>query len=51
MEWEKIHSEFGPPVDHRLDKTDLIEMLDKLGFSNILAISIGENFYGIIARK
>lgn len=51
VEWEKIHSEFGPPVDHRLDKTHLLEMLDKLGFSNISSISIGENFYGITAQK
>lgn len=51
VEWEKINSEFGPPIDHRLDKMDLIEILDTLGFSNISTIGIGENFYGIVAQK
>lgn len=51
VEWEKVHSEFGPPIDHRLDKVYLLEMLDKLGFTNLSAINIGENFYGIIGQK
>ncbi|MDP4143827.1 MAG: class I SAM-dependent methyltransferase [Bacillota bacterium] len=51
VEWQKINSEFGPPIEHRLDKTDLINMLDILGFSNILSIDIGENFYGLTAYK
>ncbi|RII35362.1 class I SAM-dependent methyltransferase [Clostridium chromiireducens] len=51
VEWEKINSDFGPPIDHRLDKKDLIEVLDKLGFTNISTINIGVNFYGIIAQK
>ena len=51
VEWQKINSEFGPPIDHRLDKMDLIKILDTLGFSNISTIDIGENFYGLIAEK
>jgi ubiquinone/menaquinone biosynthesis C-methylase UbiE len=51
LEWEKINSDFGPPIDHRLDKLDLAKMLDKLEFSTISTIDIGENFYGIIAQK
>lgn len=51
VEWEKVRGEFGPPSEERLDKIDLKEMLDKLGFSNISTISIGENFYGLIAQK
>jgi len=51
VEWQKINSEFGPPIDHRLDKVDLIKILDSLEFSNILTIDIGENFYGLIAEK
>lgn len=22
FDWQKIHSEFGPPIEHRLDKID-----------------------------
>lgn len=51
VEWEKVSSEFGPPIDHRLDRIYLTKMLDSLGFSNISTIDIGVNFYGIIAQK
>lgn len=51
VEWEKVKGEFGPPTEERLDKKDLKEILDKLGFSNISTISIGENFYGLIAQN
>lgn len=51
VEWEKISSELGPPIEHRLDRIYLTKMLDSLGFSNISTIDIGENFYGIIAQK
>ena len=51
VEWQKINSEFGPPIEHRLDKVDLIKILDTVGFLNISTIDIGENFYGIIAEK
>lgn len=51
VEWEKIKSEFGPPIDHRLDRVNLMKLLDKVGFSTIESIDIGENFYGIMAQK
>jgi len=51
VEWQKINSDFGPPIDHRLDKMDLIKVLDTVGFSNITTIDIGANFYGLIAEK
>jgi ubiquinone/menaquinone biosynthesis C-methylase UbiE len=51
IEWQKINSEFGPPIEHRLDKIEIIKILDTLGFSNASAIDIGENFYGLIAQK
>lgn len=51
VEWEKINSEFGPPIDHRIDRMDLVKLLDTLEFSNITTIDIGEDFYGIIAQK
>lgn len=51
VEWQKIKSEFGPPVEHRLDKIDLINILDTFEFSDIRTIDIGENYYGVIAIK
>jgi len=32
VEWQKINSEFGPPIDHRLDKMDLLNHEDCLPF-------------------
>ncbi|AGF58240.1 ubiquinone/menaquinone biosynthesis C-methylase UbiE [Clostridium saccharoperbutylacetonicum] len=51
VEWEKVSSEFGPPINHRLDRMYLMKLLDELGFSTIESIDIGENFYGIVAQK
>jgi hypothetical protein len=50
VEWQKITSEFGPPIDHKLDKIDLIKILNTLEFSNTSTINIGENYYGLIAQ-
>lgn len=51
VEWQKISSDFGPPIEHRLDRMDLIKMLDSLEFSTIETIDLGEDFYGIVAQK
>jgi len=51
VEWQKISGEFGPPIDHRLDKMDLVKMLNSLGFSKISTIDIGNDFYGITAEN
>ena len=51
VEWEKIHGDFGPPIDHRLDRIYLAKLLDSLGFSNISTMDIGKDFYGIVAEK
>jgi ubiquinone/menaquinone biosynthesis C-methylase UbiE len=51
IEWQKINSKIGPLIEHRLDKVDIMKILDTLGFFNISTIDIGENFYGIIAQK
>lgn len=51
VEWQKINAEFGPPKEHRLDKADLVKLLEILGFYNISTIDIGESFYGITAEK
>lgn len=51
LEWRKIKSNFGPPIEDRLDEMDSVKMLDKLGFSPISTLDIGEDFYGIVAQK
>jgi len=51
VEWQKINSEFGPPIGHRLDKADLMQLLAIHGFQKISAVDISEHFYGITAYK
>lgn len=45
LEWKKVKTEFGPPIDHRLDKNYLKGKLEELGFKAIKIKDIGENFY------
>lgn len=51
IDWQKIDTEDGPPLEHRLDELELLKLLKTLGFSNIESVDIGENFYGITAIK
>lgn len=51
IEWQKAETGFGPPVDHRLDKEDVIQMLVDHSFKNIQGMDIGEHFYAVIAQK
>ncbi len=51
IEWKKINSKDGPPIEHRLDKLEIIKLLDILGFSDISILDISENLYGITAQK
>ena len=43
VEWQKIESEIGPPIEHRLSKEDLKKILKDAGFFNILIKDIGIN--------
>lgn len=51
VEWKKINSKYGPPMEDRLDKMELIKLLNYEGFVNIISMDIGDNFYGITAER
>ena len=51
IEWEKRVSDFGPPIEHRMDKNDAIKALEIEGFINIEALSLGDEFYAVKAQK
>lgn len=51
IEWEKRVSDFGPPVEHRLDKKDLVKALEVEGFINIETLSLGMEFYAAKSQK
>lgn len=49
IEWEKKQTEKGPPVEHRLDKNEIINLLESNGFKIIDKLEFSDCFYGIIA--
>jgi ubiquinone/menaquinone biosynthesis C-methylase UbiE len=51
IEWEKIESEFGPPLEHRLSQEYVQHLLEDIGFRNVNTESIGEYFYAITGEK
>ncbi|MDT3698449.1 MAG: class I SAM-dependent methyltransferase [Thermincola sp.] len=51
IEWKKVESSYGPPVDHRLDIGDVKKIVQDLGFKNVRGMDIGEQFYAVVAQK
>lgn len=51
IEWEKEIMDFGPPVDHRLDKVELNEILTSNGFRLNNNMSFTNAFYGLVGEK
>lgn len=51
IEWKKVESSYGPPVDHRLDISDVKKIVQDLGFKNVRGMEIGEHFYAVVGQK
>lgn len=51
IEWQKAESHIGPPVNHRLDKEYVQQLLQDAGFENIGSIELGEHFYAVSGQK
>jgi ubiquinone/menaquinone biosynthesis C-methylase UbiE len=51
VEWKKQESAYGPPLDHRIGKNDVVKILEMEGFRGIETIDLGTEFYGITAHK
>ncbi len=45
VEWIRAESDWGPPVDHRLDSSDVKIMLQAAGFKEIEYLKLNEYFY------
>jgi len=45
VEWMKKESDWGPPVDHRLDSSDVKIILHDAGFKEIEYLELNEYFY------
>lgn len=51
IDWQKMESEFGPPLEHRLSQEYVKNLLEDMGFKNINTESIGEYFYAVTGEK
>jgi ubiquinone/menaquinone biosynthesis C-methylase UbiE len=51
VEWQKIESELGPPLEHRLSEDYIQDLLKGIGFRNIRTQKIGEYFYTLTGEK
>jgi ubiquinone/menaquinone biosynthesis C-methylase UbiE len=51
IEWKKVKSDFGPPIEHRLDPKDLSMGLKKTGYKDIMITILNEYLYSITCFK
>lgn len=51
IEWAKIESDYGPPMDHRLDKKVVENLFKENNFKNISVIELNENYYAVTGEK
>jgi len=49
VEWNKKQSEFGPPIESRIEMNLLVSILNENGFKNIESSNYNEDFYYITA--
>lgn len=50
LDWEKVESEMGPPLDHRISSGDLDRQLQSSGFHTIIG-HLHPSVYYIVVRK
>lgn len=51
IEWDKIVYPVGPPIENRIDKLSVINLLKETNFINTEEIQIRENYYSLLAQK
>lgn len=51
VEWQKTESNWGPPIERRLDKAYMEKMLKDNGFKDVATVNINEHFYAVVGRK
>lgn len=49
IEWIKSESDWGPPISHRLDSSEVKQALLNCGFRDALSVELNEYFYIVMA--
>ncbi len=51
IEWQKKLTERGPPLEERINESEIEELMDKTNFKMTNSHSLGENFIYYISKK
>ncbi len=51
LEWKKEESNYGPPVEHRIADSVVMQLLKESGFRYIEKIDIEQHFYAVAGEK
>ena len=51
VEWIKCESDWGPPINHRIDSSDVKQVLINCGFIDISMVELNEYFYIMMANS
>lgn len=51
IEWEKTEGDFGPPVNERIDKESIKDLLRGYGFYVLKSFNLGTDFYAITGGR
>ena len=51
IEWKKLPTADGPPLEHRLSAEELRAHLERAGFGELTDLEINGDLYGLTARK
>lgn len=51
VEWQKTRMEYGPPIEHRISREEVKQLLEKVGLEIITELDFNTIFYGMTALK
>lgn len=51
IEWEKILTEMGPPINYKINKEELENLIINYDFKTISSMKFSEEFYGMVFNK
>lgn len=51
IEWMKVPTESGPPLEHRIGQEEAVKMIQNAGYKIKSMYEFAENFYGLVAEK
>lgn len=51
IEWKKVETNYGPPIDHRISQEEVIELFKANGFKLLEHIEVSPHHYGLKFAK